>query len=52
MVILWPAARAEIIGDQLDNGAWDDRTAGPNYGTSMMLICLQMPKRYLPIYQK
>ena len=48
----WPAARAEIIGDQLDNGAWDDRTAGPNYGTSMMLICLQMPKRYLPIYQK
>lgn len=48
----WPAARAEIIGDQMDNGAWDDRTAGPNYGTAMMLICLQMPKRYLPIYQK
>ena len=48
----WPATRAEVLSEQLDDGSWDDRTAGPNYGTSMMLIVLQIPKRYLPIYQK
>jgi hypothetical protein len=48
----WGPTRDEILSEQLDDGSWDDRTAGPNYGTSMMLICLQIPKRYLPIYQK
>jgi len=48
----WPAVREQIIGEQLDDGSWDDRTAGPSYGTAMMLIVLQMPKRYLPIFQK
>ncbi|HHN78755.1 MAG TPA: prenyltransferase [Phycisphaerales bacterium] len=48
----WPAVRSELIADQADDGGWEDRTAGPNYGTAMMLIVLQMPKRYLPIFQK
>ncbi len=48
----WPALRSELIADQADDGSWEDRTAGPNYGTAMMLIVLQMPKRYLPIFQK
>ena len=48
----WPKARKEILADQKNNGGWEDRTAGVNYGTSMMLIVLQMPKRYLPIFQK
>lgn len=48
----WPAVRAELLHEQQGDGSWDDRTAGPNYGTAMMLIVLQMPKRYLPIFQK
>ena len=48
----WPAVRSELLSDQQADGSWDDRTAGSNYGTAMMLIVLQMPKRYLPIFQK
>jgi hypothetical protein len=48
----WPAIRAELIGAQNDDGSWDDRSVGPPYGTAMALIVLQMPKRYLPIFQK
>lgn len=48
----WPSVRSELISEQADDGSWEDRTAGTNYGTAMMLIVLQMPKRYLPIFQK
>lgn len=48
----WPAIRAELLSTQQPSGAWEDRTVGPAYGTSMALIILQMPKRYLPIFQK
>ncbi|MFI4917880.1 MAG: prenyltransferase/squalene oxidase repeat-containing protein [Phycisphaerales bacterium JB060] len=48
----WPAARRELIDLQQGNGSWPDRTVGTAYGTTMALIVLQMPKRYLPIYQK
>ncbi len=48
----WPAIRQELIEGQLDDGSWEDRTVGPAYATAMSLIILQMPKRYLPIFQK
>ncbi len=48
----WPAAREELLAQQLDSGAWDDRSVGPTYSTSMALLVLQIPKRYLPIFQK
>jgi hypothetical protein len=48
----WPAIREELIKNQMDNGSWEDRSVGDCYGTSMALIILQMPKRYLPIFQK
>ncbi|MBL4810297.1 MAG: terpene cyclase/mutase family protein [Phycisphaerales bacterium] len=48
----WPAIRGELIRTQLSDGAWEDRSAGKTYGTAMALIILQMPKRYLPIFQK
>ena len=48
----WPAVRDELIERQLDDGSWSDRHAGGAYGTAMALIVLQMPKRYLPIFQK
>lgn len=48
----WPAIRDQLIADQQPDGSWQDRQAGQAYGTSMALIILQMPKRYLPIFQK
>jgi hypothetical protein len=48
----WPAVRDELLRAQQDDGHWEDRAVGDVYGTSMALIVLQMPKRYLPIFQK
>ncbi|MCC6427992.1 MAG: terpene cyclase/mutase family protein [Phycisphaerales bacterium] len=48
----WPAIRKELIEAQLDDGTWNDPSIGDTYGTAMSLIILQMPKRYLPIFQK
>lgn len=48
----WPAIRAELIADQAADGSWEDRSIGNAYATAMSLIILQMPKRYLPIFQK
>ena len=33
-------------------GSWVDHQIGDAYATAMGLIVLQMPKRYLPIFQK
>jgi hypothetical protein len=48
----WPRIRQELLERQRADGLWDDSGAGPEYGASMALIILQMPKRYLPIFQK
>lgn len=48
----WPAIREDVISKQSANGSWLDHYAGGAYATSMSLIILQMPKRYLPIFQK
>ncbi|MCA9290929.1 MAG: terpene cyclase/mutase family protein [Phycisphaerales bacterium] len=48
----WPAVRDELISKQSSNGGWLDHHAGGAYATAMALIVLQMPKRYLPIFQK
>ncbi|MCW5764763.1 MAG: terpene cyclase/mutase family protein [Phycisphaeraceae bacterium] len=48
----WPAARRELLNRQGAGGTWSDPSVGPAYGTAMALIVLQMPKRYLPIFQK
>jgi len=48
----WPAIRDEMLDAQEGTGAWEDRAVGSAYGTAMALIVLQMPKRYLPIFQK
>ena len=37
---------------QASSGAWIDHQIGSSYATAMALIVLQMPKRYLPIFQK
>jgi len=48
----WPAVRGELIAKQASNGGWLDHYAGGAYSTAMSLIILQMPNRYLPIFQK
>ncbi len=48
----WPATREELLRTQQPSGLWTDPSIGTAYGTSMALIVLQMPKRYLPIFQK
>ena len=48
----WPAARTELMSRQSVNGGWLDHHAGGAYASAMSLIVLQMPKRYLPIFQK
>ncbi len=48
----WPAIRKELISKQQTDGSWPDPSVGPSYGTAMALIILQMPKRFLPIFQK
>ena len=48
----WPAIRRELIATQTPGGVWQDASVGEDYGTGMSLIILQMPKRYLPIFQK
>jgi hypothetical protein len=48
----WPAVRKELISKQTADGSWPDPSVGPSYGTAMALIVLQMPKRFLPIFQK
>ena len=48
----WPAIRQELMAKQASSGGWLDHHAGGAYATAMSLIILQMPKRYLPIFQR
>ncbi len=48
----WPAIRDELISRQAANGRWVDHQIGDAYASAMALIILQMPKRYLPIFQR
>ncbi len=48
----WGAVREDLLRRQSANGGWLDNQIGGAYSTSMALIILQMPKRYLPIFQR
>lgn len=48
----WPAIRDELLAMQGADGTWSDPSVGDAYATAMALIILQMPKRYLPIFQR
>jgi hypothetical protein len=45
----FPAIRKELLDRQRPDGSWDGEQ-NSEYCTSMALIILQMPKRYLPVY--
>jgi hypothetical protein len=47
----FPAVRRELLLRQDAEGKWTD-AHGESYATAMALIILQMPQRYLPIFQR
>ena len=47
----FPAIRDELLDKQNENGSWPGQ-AGPEYGTAMALIVMQIPNRLLPIFQR
>ena len=50
----FPVARDQLINmqGQGGQGAWNGDGVGPIYGTAMALTILQLPYKYLPIYQR
>jgi len=48
---LWPPLRDFLLTSQQPDGGWSGE-GGPEYGTAIALIVLQIPYRYLPIYQE
>ena len=45
----YPAIRDELVSRQANDGYWNAQFS-QEYGTSMALIVLQMPNRYLPVF--
>ena len=43
--------RDEIVSGQHQDGRWED-LVGPNYATAMACVILQIPTRYLPIFER
>ncbi len=48
----YPAIRDDLLARQGPGGSWDNHAQGPEYGTAMALLILQMPNNYLPIFQR
>ena len=48
----WPGVREELVRIQSEDGSWVDHQSGNAYATAMALVVAQMPKRYLPIFQR
>jgi hypothetical protein len=47
----FPRIRAELLRTQASNGHWPS-TYGPAYATALSLLVLEIPYRYLPIYER
>jgi prenyltransferase beta subunit len=45
----YPGIREVLVKQQKDDGGWE-REVDPDYCTAMALIILQMPNRYLPVF--
>ncbi|MEZ6057093.1 MAG: hypothetical protein R3C01_10350 [Planctomycetaceae bacterium] len=48
----FPPTRDRLIKDQDKDGHWDGDGVGPVFGTALASIILQLPYKYLPIYQR
>jgi len=47
----FPPIREQVLSMQKEGAYWDSEH-GPAYGTTMMVLTLSIPCRYLPIYQR
>ena len=48
----FPAVRDDLIKMQEADGSWNGDYIGKTYGTAVALIILQLPYKYLPVYQR
>ena len=48
----FPATRDQLIGMQGPDGSWNGDGIGQVYGTAIATIVLQLPYKYLPIFQR
>lgn len=48
----FPGARDQLIKMQQSDGSWNGDGIGKTYGTAIALVILQLPYKYLPIYQR
>ncbi len=46
----YPAIRGELLKTQSGDGSWTDSQVGPEFGTAMGCIILQMPNNFLPVF--
>lgn len=46
----YPAIREELLKNQQADGSWNDSQVGPEFGTAMACIILQMPLNYVPVF--
>ncbi len=46
----YPAIRDELLKSHRGDGSWVDSQVGPEFGTAMACIILQMPNNYLPVF--
>ena len=47
----WPMIRNDLVNMQREDGSWKDNV-GEAYATAMATIILQIPYKYLPIFQR
>jgi hypothetical protein len=48
----FPTARDQVLALQQQDGSWNGDGIGPIFGTSTALVILQLPYKFLPIYQR
>ncbi len=48
----FPATRDQLIGMQAGDGSWNGDGIGTVYGTAIAAIILQLPYKYLPVFQR
>ncbi len=48
----FPSAQKQLVGLQQKDGSWTGDGIGTTYGTALACVILQLPYKYLPIYQR
>lgn len=48
----FPVTRDHLMAQQADDGSWNGDGIGQVYGTSIATIILQLPFKYLPVFQR